>query len=63
MRVAVIAPEEQQQYLARIQSEHRRIHEAIARGDPGEARKAMRDHLTRSLKRYRRLAERPTQPE
>ena len=58
VRVAVISPEEQREYLARIQSEHRRIHEALRKGDPGEARKAMRDHLTRSLKRYRRLAER-----
>ena len=51
-------PEEQQAYLARIQNEHRRIHEALRKGDPAEARKAMREHLTRSLKRYRRLAER-----
>jgi GntR family transcriptional regulator, transcriptional repressor for pyruvate dehydrogenase complex len=58
VRIALSAPEEQRQYLARIQSEHMRIHEAIGNGDAGEARKAMRDHLTRSLKRYRRLAER-----
>ena len=56
VRLARIAPTEQQQYLARIQSEHRRIQEAIARGDPGEARKAMREHLTRSIRRYRQLA-------
>jgi DNA-binding FadR family transcriptional regulator len=49
---------EQQHYLARIQAEHRRIQEAVASGDAGEARKAMRKHLTRSLKRYRQLAER-----
>jgi DNA-binding FadR family transcriptional regulator len=58
VRVAVSPPEEQRKYLARIQSEHRRIYEALRKGDPGEARKAMREHLTRSLKRYRRLAER-----
>jgi GntR family transcriptional regulator, transcriptional repressor for pyruvate dehydrogenase complex len=58
IRVAMSPPEEQRRYLARIQSEHRRIYEALRRGDPGEARKAMREHLTRSLKRYRRLAER-----
>jgi DNA-binding FadR family transcriptional regulator len=58
VRIAVSPPEEQEAYLARIQSEHRRIHEALRKGDPSEARKAMREHLTRSLKRYRRLAER-----
>ena len=58
VRVALSPPEEQRKYLARIQSEHRRIHEALRRGDPVEARKAMREHLTRSLKRYRGLAER-----
>jgi DNA-binding FadR family transcriptional regulator len=58
VRVAVSPPEEQRKYLARIQSEHRRIYEALRKGDPGEARKAMREHLTRSLKRYRGLAER-----
>jgi DNA-binding FadR family transcriptional regulator len=58
VRVAVSTPAEQRQYLARIQTEHRRIHEAIRNRDPVAARKAMREHLTRSLTRYRRLAER-----
>ena len=58
VRVALSTPEEQRQYLMRIQMEHGRIHEAIRNGDPGEARRAMRNHLTGSLKRYRRLAER-----
>jgi DNA-binding FadR family transcriptional regulator len=58
VRLARIGPAEQQRYLTRIQSEHRRIQEAIARGVPGEARKAMREHLTRSIRRYRQLAER-----
>ena len=49
---------EQRQYLMRIQNEHARIHEAIRVGHSAEARKAMRTHLTRSLQRYRRLAER-----
>jgi DNA-binding FadR family transcriptional regulator len=62
VRLAMSPPEEQRKYLARIQSEHRRIHEALRRGDPGEARKAMREHLTRSLKRYRGLAERQMRP-
>jgi DNA-binding FadR family transcriptional regulator len=43
-------------YLALIQEEHRRIHEAIRDGQPGAAREAMRRHLTRSLERYRKLA-------
>jgi GntR family transcriptional repressor for pyruvate dehydrogenase complex len=58
IRVSLTSPGEQRQYLMRIQEEHRRIVEAIGNGDAGEARKAMRSHLTRSLKRYRRLAER-----
>ena len=63
VRVALSTPEEQRQYLMRIQREHGRIHAAIRDGDPGEARRAMRNHLTRSLKRYRRLAERQLRAE
>ncbi|TMH92535.1 MAG: FCD domain-containing protein, partial [Betaproteobacteria bacterium] len=44
-------------YLALIQEEHRRIYQAIESRDPKGAREAMRRHLTRSLERYRRLAE------
>src|SRR5262245_27388694 len=58
VRVSVDAPEQQRQYLMRIQKEHARICEAVAARKPAEARKAMRVHLTNSLKRYRRLAER-----
>jgi len=58
IRVAVSTPQEQRHYLMRIQKEHARIHEAIRDGHSAEARKAMRTHLTRSLQRYRRLAER-----
>jgi GntR family transcriptional regulator, transcriptional repressor for pyruvate dehydrogenase complex len=43
-------------YLAMIQEEHRRIHDAIVAHDPKAAREAMRRHLTRSLERYRKLA-------
>jgi len=43
-------------YLALIQEEHRRIHQAIEAGDARGAREAMRRHLTRSLERYRKLA-------
>ncbi len=44
-------------YLELIQEEHRRIYEAIRERNPQAARAAMRRHLTRSLERYRRLAE------
>lgn len=58
VRVSLSSPEEQRLYLARIQKEHGRIHAAIRDRQSAEARKAMRTHLTRSLKRYRGLAER-----
>jgi GntR family transcriptional repressor for pyruvate dehydrogenase complex len=61
IRVAVSPQDEQRRYLARIQNEHRRIHDALRKGDPAEARRAMREHLTRSLKRYRRLVGRHMQ--
>jgi DNA-binding FadR family transcriptional regulator len=44
-------------YLELIQEEHRRICDAIRSRDPKAARDAMRRHLTRSLERYRRLAD------
>ncbi len=47
----------QRAYLTLIQEEHRRIYDAIAAGDPRGARDAMRRHLTRSLERYRKLAD------
>jgi DNA-binding FadR family transcriptional regulator len=58
IRVTLTTREEQRQYLMRIQKEHRRIFDAIHDGQAAEARKAMRGHLTNSLKRYRRLGER-----
>ena len=58
IRVSLSTPGEQRQYLMRIQKEHGRIYEPIRDRQSAEARKAMRTHLTRSLKRYRRLAER-----
>ena len=58
VRIALSSAEEQRQYLLRIQKEHARIFDAIRDRHPAEARKAMRTHLTRSLARYRRLAER-----
>jgi DNA-binding FadR family transcriptional regulator len=57
VRLSVDTPAERRTYLERIQQEHARIVAGIANGDPVEARRAMRDHLTRSLERYRRLAE------
>jgi GntR family transcriptional regulator, transcriptional repressor for pyruvate dehydrogenase complex len=44
-------------YLELLQEEHRKIYEAIRDRDPKAAREAMRRHLTRSLERYRKLAE------
>lgn len=61
VRVSLSSPQEQRQYLLGIQKEHRRIFDTIRSGEPAEARKAMRTHLTRSLKRYGRLAERQLQ--
>jgi DNA-binding FadR family transcriptional regulator len=58
IRVALATPAEQRRYLARIQREHRQICAAIRERDPAGARRAMRRHLTRSIERYRRLAER-----
>lgn len=56
VRLAVGTPAERRAYLERIQREHARIVAGIAAGDPAEARRAMREHLTRSLERYRKLA-------
>lgn len=57
VRLQTDTPEQRRLYLARIQQEHARILVGIASGDPAEARRAMREHLTRSLARYRKLAE------
>ena len=40
-----------------IQGEHRAIFAAIQSGDPAVAREAMRQHLSNSQARYRRLSE------
>ncbi|MBS0525367.1 MAG: FadR family transcriptional regulator, partial [Proteobacteria bacterium] len=57
VRLSVDTPAGRRAYLERVQHEHSRIVAGIAAGDPVEARRAMRDHLTRSLERYRWLAE------
>jgi DNA-binding FadR family transcriptional regulator len=56
VRLSVDTPDERRAYLARIQHEHTRIVAGITAHDPAEARRAMREHLTRSLERYRSLA-------
>ncbi|HUQ26812.1 MAG TPA: FadR/GntR family transcriptional regulator [Burkholderiales bacterium] len=45
----------QRVYLNLLQTEHRRIVDAIRDHDPKAAREAMRRHLGRSLERYRKL--------
>jgi GntR family transcriptional regulator, transcriptional repressor for pyruvate dehydrogenase complex len=61
VRVGLSSAGEQRRYLVRIQKEHARIYAAIRDRHSAKARKAMRTHLTRSLTRYRRLAERQLQ--
>jgi GntR family transcriptional repressor for pyruvate dehydrogenase complex len=56
VRLARDTPAERRTYLERIQHEHGRIVDGISDEDPAEARRAMREHLTRSLARYRLLA-------
>jgi DNA-binding FadR family transcriptional regulator len=57
VRQSVDTPAQRRTYLERIQHEHGRIVAGISAQDPAEARRAMREHLTRSLERYRNLAE------
>ncbi len=56
LRTSMGSAEQQNQYLARIQGEHRAIEQAIASGDPAKARQAMRRHLINSRARYQSLA-------
>jgi len=58
VRLAHGTPAQQRAYLEMLQKEHRRIADAIKGRDPNEARRAMRSHLSKSLERYRKLAER-----
>lgn len=57
VRLGLSSNVSQESYLKRIQLEHRDIHAAIAAHDPKRARNAMRLHLSKSLKRYRQVAE------
>jgi GntR family transcriptional repressor for pyruvate dehydrogenase complex len=57
VRLSVDTPAERRAYLERIQHEHARIVAGISNRDPAEARRGMREHLTRSLERYRKLAQ------
>jgi GntR family transcriptional repressor for pyruvate dehydrogenase complex len=56
IRMAQQSAEDQRTYLTVIQEEHQLIVDAIQRRDVVAARSAMRDHLDRSLQRYRKLA-------
>jgi GntR family transcriptional regulator, transcriptional repressor for pyruvate dehydrogenase complex len=57
IRVAIHQGEGQRVYLEMIQLEHRAIFAAIEAGDAAAARGAMRQHLSNSQARYRRLFE------
>jgi len=57
IRSALVSGAEQSTYMDVIQKEHARISSAIHARDAAEARRAMRAHLSKSLSRYRRLAE------
>ncbi len=59
VRVVAHQDEGQRAYLEMIQNEHRAIFAAIESGDAVGARQAMRQHLSNSQARYRRLAEPP----
>jgi len=54
VNTAQLAGEKRAAYLSRVNREHERIYEAIARGAPEAARAAMRAHLENSRERLRR---------
>jgi len=55
IRVAAHRPEGQRAYLETFQREHVTIADAIVSGDADHARQSMREHLSNSQERYRRL--------
>jgi GntR family transcriptional regulator, transcriptional repressor for pyruvate dehydrogenase complex len=57
IRIVAHQGEGQRDYLEMIQNEHCTIFAAIEARDPAGARRAMRQHLSNSQARYRRLAE------
>jgi DNA-binding FadR family transcriptional regulator len=57
IRSTLVSGTEQRSYMDVIQREHARIAAAIHAHDGAEARRAMRAHLSKSLDRYRKLAE------
>jgi DNA-binding FadR family transcriptional regulator len=58
LRIETLPDGAREGHLEVVQNEHRRIYEAIARGDAEAAREAMRRHLRRSLEQYRQASER-----
>ena len=56
IRVGLQRPRDLRSYLERIQSEHRRIYDAIRAAEPSAARRAMRLHLMNGRRRYQRFA-------
>lgn len=56
IRVELESPEQHKAYLTRVLAEHEAICEAIRKEEAEEARRAMREHLTKSRERYRELA-------
>jgi GntR family transcriptional repressor for pyruvate dehydrogenase complex len=51
-------PDQRRLYLEQVQSEHRRIYQAIERRNVEAARFTLREHLEASRERYRRMFER-----
>jgi GntR family transcriptional repressor for pyruvate dehydrogenase complex len=56
IHIGLTRPQDLQAYMARVQLEHKRIYEAICARDPAGARRAMREHLLNSRRRYERFA-------
>jgi GntR family transcriptional regulator, transcriptional repressor for pyruvate dehydrogenase complex len=56
IHIGLTRAQDLQTYLARIQREHQRIYQAICSRDATAARRAMREHLLNSRRRYERFA-------
>lgn len=57
IRIDVQTPEEQAAYLHKVQTEHRKIYDAIKAQDADAAREAARRHCMNSRARYQKIAE------